>query len=491
MKKFITTTLPYSNSPNPHVGHAFEFIIGDVIARYFRGKYGEDNVFFNIGLDEHGKKISDTAFKEGLLPLDFLDRNEISWREFCHKFEISFDNFYRTSDYPHYSKSQRFWIELKKRDLIYEKEYIGKYCIGCESFKTDKDLVDGKCSDHQNLEITEVNEKNYFLKLTKVKEDLRRLFELNSEILIPKTKVDEVLNFIETLPDISISRNREKVPWAIPVPGDKSQTMYVWISALLNYIFAAGGYSKSKKINEYWDDAVQIFGPDNLKFQAVIFQGLLLSTNIKNTSHLLCHGTILDNEGRKMSKTIGNVVDPINQLNKYGLDAVKYYALAGGNIYENLVWDENRLVELYNSHLADDYGNLISRVVTLIDRGLKENEIVDDPNVVLNHSLVESNNIILLIKEQVVEIKDLWDSYRITEALNETNKLVKWCNKYINEEQPWKKEGDWWITLLELHYILTLITDLYKPVFPNKSEEACESLNELNRIVLFPKITLL
>jgi methionyl-tRNA synthetase len=178
----------------------------------------------------------------------------------------------------------------------------------------------------------------------------------------------------------------------------------------------------------------------------------------------------------------------MDQLEKYGIDAVKYYALAGGNIYDNIVWDENRLVEIYNSHLADDYGNLISRVVTLISRGLKENEIVGNPNVELNHSYIDNEKIVVLIREQISEIKDLWENFRISEALLETNKLVKWCNKYMSDEKPWKKEGDWWSTLLELHYILLMVTDLYEPVFPGKSKEARQSLTDLNKVVLFPKI---
>lgn len=486
MKKFITTTLPYPG--NPHIGHALEFIIGDAIARYYRNKLGDDNVFFNVGLDEHGKKIFDTAFKEEKLILDYLDENEISWRKFCHKFEISFDNFYRTSDYPHYSKSQRFWINLQNRGLIYEKEYSGKYCVGCESFKTDKDLIDGKCPDHRNLKISEVSEKNYFFNLVDIKSELKKIFESNSNILTPKSKITEVFNLIENLQDISISRNKENVSWAVPVPGDNSQTMYVWISALLNYIFAAGFYSDDKKFEEFWENSVQIFGPDNLKFQAIIFQSLLLSCDIKNTSNLLCHGTILDRNGVKMSKTIGNVVDPINQLEKYGIDAVKYYALAGLNIYSNSSWNEDDLVKLYNSHLADDYGNLLTRVVTLLHRGLKDNELVGDPNIALDHTFVENSKMTNLVREQVAEIKDLWDAFRITEALDETNKLVKWCNKYINDSEPWKKQNCWWTVLLEVHHFLTLITELYIPLFPKKSQIALDSLQEVNKIVLFPKI---
>jgi methionyl-tRNA synthetase len=484
---FITTTLPYSNS-EPHIGHAFEFIIGDVIARYYRHKLGDSSVFFNVGLDEHGRKIFESSIKEGKLPLDFLDDLEIKWREFCHKFEISFDNFYRTSDYPHYSKVQRFWVELEKKGLIYEKEYSGKYCVGCESFKTDKDLVDGKCPDHTNVTISDVNEKNYFFRLSEFKSDLKRIYEDGDIMFLPNTKKAEVLNLIDDLQDISISRHKNSVKWGIPVPTDREQIVYVWFDALLNYIFAAGYGSSFKDFDKNWEETIQVFGPDNIKFQSVIFQGLLAASGIKNTSKLICHGTILDKDGVKMSKTIGNVVSPVEQVDKYGIDAVKYYSLAGLNIYSNSSWNEEELIHLYNSHLADDYGNLISRVVTLLSRGLKDNEILNDPNIELDHSFIDNDKLIVLIREQVSEIKDLWDNYRITEALIETNKLVKWCNKYINDEEPWKKERCWWSTLLELHYILLMVTELYKPVFPEKTKLACDSLKELKKVVLFPKI---
>lgn len=486
-KKFITTTLPYANSV-PHIGHAFEFIIGDVIARYFRNKLGDKNVLFNVGLDEHGKKIHDAALASGLSPIQYLDQLEIKWRTFCHKFNIKFDNFYRTSDYPHYSRVQQFWVKTYNKGFIYEKEYTSKYCIGCESFKLEKDLIDGKCPDHPSTEISIVSEENFFFRLSDFKSQLEEIFKSNSNILVPDSKRAEVLNIIENLQDISISRNRESVPWGVPVPFINDQIIYVWFDALLNYIFSAGYYSNDEEFSGWWEDTVQIFGPDNLKFQAVIFQGLLASAEIKNTGKLLCHGTILDKDGRKMSKTLGNVVDPIDQLEKYGLDAVKYYALAGLNIYGDSSWDETKLVETYNSHLADDYGNLLSRVTILMSKALKENELVGDPNIEADHSLVMNDKLCVLIREQVNEIKDLWEEYRISEALIETNKIVKWCNKYINDQQPWKKEGAWWATLLELHYVLCLVTDLYSPVFPEKTKEAFDSLYNNKKIVLFPKI---
>ena len=191
-----------------------------------------------------------------------------------------------------------------------------------------------------------------------------------------------------------------------------------------------------------------------------------------------------------MSKTIGNVISPMEQFQKYGLDAVKYYSLAGLNIYSDSSWNEEDLVKLYNSHLADDYGNLVCRVITLIQKGLNENELIGDPKIILDHKLIEDDKIAVLIREQVSELKDLWDNLRITEALIETNKLVKWCNKYINETEPWKKKDFWWNVLLEVHYFLTLVTELYKPVFPEKAKLACSALHGIKKVVLFPKIHL-
>ena len=486
-KKFITTTLPYANSV-PHIGHAFEFIIADCIARYYRNKLGKENVLFNVGLDEHGKKIFDASIKEGMTPLNFLDNLDIKWREFCQKLDISFDNFYRTSDYPHYSRVQQFWVKLKKKGLIYEKEYSGKYCNGCESFKTDKDLENGICLDHPNVDITEVSEKNFFFKLSYFKDELREIYKTNPYIFSPINKLNEIYHLIDDIQDISISRNKESVSWGIPVPGSENQVVYVWFDALLNYIFSAGYYSDDSEFDEYWEGSIQVFGPDNIRFQSVIFQGLLCAAEIYNTDKLICHGTILDEHGKKMSKSLGNVVDPIDQVNKYGLDAIKYYSLAGINIYSNSSWDENEIVNIYNSHLADDYGNLISRVVTLMSRGIKDNELVCDANIIFDNTLIHSSTMSVLIREQISEIKDLWDNYRISEALNEMNRLIKWCNKYINDKQPWRKQWDWWFILLELHYFLELITELYIPIFPEKVNLAKKSLMNLEKIVLFEKI---
>ena len=480
-KKYITTTLPYANSV-PHIGHAFEFIIGDALARYFRGKLGDANVHFNIGLDEHGKKIHDASIAAGKPTLEYLDELNVSWKSFCSKFDIQYNSFYRTSNKKHYALVERFWNDCNKKGFIYKKQYQGNYCVGCESFKLEKDLVDGKCEDHPSTEIQSIEEENYFFTLSKFRKELSEWFETKAD-LRPYTKQEELKNIIEDIQDISISRKREVVPWGIMVPNDPTQTIYVWFEALLNYILIIGYYDEKSDFKEYWKDSVQIFGPDNLKFQGAIFQGLLSAAGVEHTGTLLCHGTILDKEGKKMSKTVGNVIDPIDQFNKYGVDAVRYYALAGLRTYGNSGWDEEQLVNIYNAHLADNYGNLLTRVVHLINLKSAENDDFgwsDDDKI--NKEL---------FKNHFDTVKNLWDNYDISAALHKLNDILTQANKYITEKAPWKKDAqDVEVVLATLYWVLEEATLLYLPVIPNRGYQAINSLYSLRKEIVFPKINL-
>jgi len=491
-KKYITTTLPYANS-NPHIGHAFEFVIADALSRYF--KYKGEDVFFNIGLDEHGLKIQEAAAKEGISPKAYVDNLLYNWEDFIKALKIdSWDSFYRTSDSEHYVGVQQFWVEAFNRGDIYKKKYTGTYCVGCESFKTDRDLVDGKCLDHPTTELQDVEEENYFFKLSKYKNKLHEWAYKSTGFLEPITKRNEFLNIIDSIQDISISRVKESVSWGIPVPGDDSQIVYVWFDALLNYIFAAGYYTgelyDDHDFEDRWceSEVVQICGPDNLKFQSVIFQGLLTSAGIKNTNKLLVHGTILDKEGKKMSKSVGNVVDPIDQVEKYGVDAVRYYTLAGLRTYGNSSWDEQLLVELYNSNLADDYGNLVARVTHLAGLGLKRYE--DNPNIEMNYGLIEFDKFNVFFGLEIEKVQELWDNYKIYEALQETNKLVKSLNKYMTDEKPWEDIEGKWAIIVELHSALSQVNKVYYPVIPGKVGEVEKALRECKKAIVFPKIEL-
>jgi len=345
------------------------------------------------------------------------------------------------------------------------------------------------CPDHPTTILQEVEEENYFFKLSKYRNKLNSWAYKSTEFIEPTSKRSEFLNIIDSIEDISISRLKEVVSWGVPVPEDDEQTIYVWFDALLNYIFAAHYQSRNPSdFDTIWTDSevIQICGPDNLKFQAVIFQGLLASAGIKNTNKLLVHGTILDAQGRKMSKSEGNVVDPIDQVNKYGVEAVRYYALAGLRTYGNSSWDEKQLVELHNSHLADDFGNLVARVTHLAGKFLEEGR--DNPNIELDYSYVENDKFCSLFNVEVDRVKELWDLYKVSEALELTNKLVKSLNKYINDEQPWKSIESGWPVILELHYAINQINELYYPVIPGKVGEVKIALRECKKSIIFPKI---
>ena len=483
-KKFITCTLPYANSV-PHIGHAFEFILGDALTRYFRGKLGDSNVHFNLGLDEHGKKIYDAAISVGKTPIEFLDELNGKWKEFCARFCIEYNSFYKTSNKKHYELASRFWIQCQEQGLIYKKKYSGNYCVGCESFKLDKDLENGKCPDHPTLGIQKIEEENYFFALTKFKDELI-LWSSEDIYLKPSSKIEELKNIIDSIEDISISRIRKNVPWGIPVPNDPEQTIYIWYEALTNYFLILGYYDENSDIKEYWKDSVQIFGPDNLKFQAVIFQAMLKAANLGHTTALLCHGTILDKEGKKMSKTVGNVIDPIDQLNKYGIDAVRYYALSGLQVYGNSVWSEEQLVETHNAHLADNYGNLLTRVVHLINLRDKDEQF-DGCNYTdgkkANYDLFEAH---------IDSVKTLWENYDVTAALHKLNDITKLANQYITEKAPWSKDAkDVEEVLSTLYWVLEEVTLLYLPVIPNRGKQALESLYNLRKEIVFPKISLI
>lgn len=484
--KYITCTLPYSNG-SAHLGHAFEFIIGDALSRYFKNN-GFDT-FFNLGLDEHGLKIQQSAEKLNITPIEYVDNLFHEWLDFSSKFQINtFDSFYRTSDNIHAELVNRFWNNAVENGDIYKKKYTGLYCIGCESFKTDRDLIDNKCQDHPATEIEKVEEENYFFKLSKYRKELREWLGNNNDFLLPKSKIPELENIIENIEDISVSRIKDVVSWGIDVPGDDSQTIYVWIDALTNYVFSAGYLRDDKTFNERWNnsDVIQICGPDNLKFQGVIHQGLLASAGIKKSDKLLVHGTILDSQGRKMSKTLGNVINPIDQLEKYGVEAVRYYCLAGLSIYGNSSWDESRLVDLYNSHLADDFGNLISRVTHLADKILEEH--IDDSDVALDYGLIENDEFLNFINDEVSEVNRLWESFEIGEALNKTNSIVKYLNKKINDEKPWSDTKKGWTTILEISYALLYVNKLYRPVIPGKYDIIKKALVDCKKVIVFPKI---
>lgn len=476
---YITTTLPYVNAL-PHIGHTLEFVQADVIARYMRMVKGEDSVFFNIGTDEHGLKIYLKAKEEGLDTQVFVDKYVAGWKDFCSRYGISYDNFYRTSDTKHIALAQRMWSQLMESGNIYKKTYKGLYCVGCEAFKTDKELVDGKCPDHAK-EPVEMEEENYFLRLSTYSEAILKHIATTGVFVKSEEKQHHLVNFLkEGLQDISVSRVKEKMPWGIPIPGDDQQVMYVWLDALSNYIFAVGALQDEKRFASYWP-GVQICGPDNLKFQGAIWQGILAAMNLPFSKKILVHGMINAEDGRKMSKSLGNVVSPFDLLDTYPLEAIRYYLALGIPTYDDASFSYARLVDLYNDGLADKYGNLLNRVIHLANKfGI---DLADESN--MDSYLQTTVDTARISYEQHME------RFEISLALQEIYQLTMKGNEYITIKEPWakgKSVNEVSQTLRTLAYLLRVVIKGYMPVLIETSEKANSALAQQTPIILFTKI---
>lgn len=475
-KFYLTTTLPYVNA-ELHIGHALEFVQADTIVRYFRNKLGKENVFFNVGTDEHGQKIYYKAQEEGLELKTFVDKYAQRVMDFCKLFDISYDNFYRTSDPKHHELAQVFWNKCNENGDIYKKEYTGLYCVGCERYLTEKELVEGKCPDH-HTEPEKKTEENYFFRLSKYRDQLLKWLDENKDFVQPAYKMDELKKFISEMEDISISRLRENLPWGIEVPDDSTQMMYVWFDALTNYAIAVGYGSDEDRFNEWWGP-VQTCGPDNLRFQGAIWQGMLASAGLPQSEKLLVHGMVLGSDGTKMSKTVGNIISPFEQEQKYGAEIVRFYLLAGITTYDDAAYKEDDLVNMYNSRLANNFGNLLNRVIHLANaKGVEMN----------NEEKVE-NEFKTTVDGYVSEINNLYENYEIYLAGEKIDQLADLGNKYITKEEPWSKEmEDAGIILNNLSYLLKHVIACYSPVIPISAEKAKNALENLEKVILFPKI---
>ena len=322
-KFYITTTIPYANA-SPHIGFALEIVQADVLARW-NGLLGKD-VFFLTGTDEHGTKNYQTAKKKKLDTQKFVDRNSRKFKELTKALNISNNYFIKTTDKKiHWPGVIKIWKILSNKGDIYKKEYSGKYCSGCERFITEKDLKDGKCLDHPNLEIQDIAEENYFFRLSKYSDKIKRLIETDRLKISPKKWKNNFLGLInEGLTDVSFSREKKHLSWGIPVPGDDNQIMYVWPDALTNYLTGIG--YPNKRFERYWPADVHVVGKDMLRFHTGIFPGILLSAGIPLPKEVIVHG-FLTVSGRKMSKSLGNVVSPLELRKKYSADTIRYSLL--------------------------------------------------------------------------------------------------------------------------------------------------------------------
>ena len=476
MKKlYLTTTLPYVNA-DPHIGHAVELVQADAYARSFRSKLGREHVFFTTGTDEHGLKMVQGARAKQMAMHEFVEQYAQRFKDFCQLFHVAYDFFYQTS-HPYHSKpAQAFWLRCLEHGDIYKGRYEGYYCVGCECYKTEKDLVDGKCPDH-NTEPIWLSEENYFFRLSNYGETLLAFFEQNPDFVKPRAKLEEAKNFIKSgLTDISISRRKEALPWGIPVPHDPEQMIYVWFEALTNYTAVVGFNTDEQRFQEWWP-GVQICGPDNLRYQSIIWQAMLASAKLPFSRQVLVHGTILGPDGRKMSKTIGNVVSPFEQVSKYNPEIVRYYLLAGLPTYTDAAYKESDVVLLHNTNLANTYGNLVNRVIMLANKKGVQLDRTETVQAAFRETVDQQKN----------EIAHAYESYNLFEAAQRINGLLTYRNKYIDEEKPWNLD-DPEVVLNNLHYLLVVASELYEPILPVSSQRALEALRAQQPVILYTKL---
>src|SRR3989344_3480869 len=380
---YITTTIPYVNA-EPHIGFALELAQSDAIARYQR-LLGRD-VFFSTGTDEHGQKIWEASQKEGKDTQDYVDKYAQNYLDLKKTLNLSNDNFIRTTDPLHTKAVQEFWRLCEAKGDIYKKKYKGLYCVGCEKFITKKDLVNGKCEFHPTLTPQVVEEENYFFRLSKYKEKLLEYLS-TEKVIIPEWRRKEAMDFVENdMEDFSISRNKTRFSWGVPIPGDENQVMYVWFDAFFNYISTLGwsgvspsplqgeGRDEVNDFEKFWmkGEKVQTAGKDMVKFQSVMWQGMLMSAGLPTTDTIVYHGFITGEGGLKMSKSLGNVINPNEIVKEYSTDALRYFLLREISSFEDSPFTMERFKDAYNSGLANGLGNLVSSILTLSEKYLEK-----------------------------------------------------------------------------------------------------------------------
>jgi methionyl-tRNA synthetase len=450
---YITTTLPYVNA-DPHVGFALEIVQSDVIARFKRLQGIE--VFFSTGADEHGQKIFEAAQKNNQNTKDYVDHYAAEFRKLKEALNLSNDTFIRTSSPEHIAAAQEMWKRCDAAGDIYKKKYQGLYCVGCERFLSERDMVDGKCSIH-GKEPVMLEEENYFFRFSKYQEKLLEYLSREDSI-IPDWRRQEAINFVKNgLEDFSISREKEKLSWGIPVPGDENQVMYVWFDALTNYVSTLGWPSESGNFDKFWNNGfvMQTAGKDQVRFQSLMWQAMLFSAGIKNTDTVFYHGFI-NSGGVKMSKSLGNVINPLDIVNEYGTDALRYYILRHIHSVEDSDMTMEKFKEAYNANLANGLGNLVSRIMKLAESYLDERTDWD------NHGY-----------KFMGYLSEVLDQFRSDLAMEYIWSKIADLDRVIQEKKPWESK--------DKEVIKNMVLDLYRigkmlePFLPETSRKIIEA----------------
>lgn len=482
-KFYITTAIYYVNAP-PHLGHALEKVQADAIARYQR--LLDREVYFLTGTDEHGIKIIHSAQSANKDIKNFVDENSAKVVELTKKLNISNDDFIRTSDKErHWPGAQLLWKKLVEAGDIYKGKYSGYYCVGCEAYVKEGDLIGGKCPYHY-AEPEKIEEENYFFKLSRYADKIIKKIESGGLKILPESGKNEILAVIRGgIEDISFSRPAEKLAgWGVPVPDDDSQLMYVWCDALANYVSAIGYGSDEKKFQKYWPADLHIIGKDILRFHALIWPAMLLSAKSSLPKTIFVHGFIISG-GKRMSKTLGNVIDPFDLIDRYGAGAVRYYLLREITPFGDGDITEEKFKKAYNANLANGLGNLVARVMKMSEQYLENKE--------LGIMFSPKANPRRVYYELPEDYKKLMDNFELSKTMDLIWQKISEMDLCIQKTQPFKliKEDEEKAKkiLRELVSGLWDIALMLKPFLPGTSEKIITAIQS-NKMpeALFPRV---
>lgn len=455
----VTTAIDYLNA-EPHVGHAYEKLAADIMARYWR-KNGSE-VFFLTGTDEHGAKVAQSALKAGTVPKDFTDKMAQKYKEAWKKLNISYDHFIRTTDPLHEKFVRDFVQKLYDNGDIYQDKYQGLYCVGCEEYKVDEDLETGRICPVHKKECQEISEKIYFFKLSKYQNQVIEAIQSKKLLIEPESRRNEIFKFLAKEPLRDLALSRSKVEWGIPLPWDESQTIYVWVDALLNYISGSHGL---------WPAQLQLVGKDIFRFHAIIWPAMLLAAGYELPEKLFIHGFLTVNN-QKISKTTGNIIDPVGLAQVYGADALRYFIFREIPFGQDGDFSLDRFEQRYRADLANDLGNLLQRTLVM-SNNYKIKWNFEQPT------------------KTYQEIDEYIENLNFSEALVKIWQIIAEANQRIDAEKPWELAKT---DTPKLEKIITNLLDtladisgLIEPFMPETAEKMAQQLKTREPQPLFPR----